>query len=77
LAELSDKSISNPLYRRHELMARIRGCEELAIDMGHVGLFLTAVVLQCVPVINTYVLSLRVFDPTVNAMVLITMASER
>jgi len=42
LAELPDKSISNPLYRRHELMTRIRGCEELAIEMGHVGLFLTA-----------------------------------
>ena len=42
LAELSDKGVSNPVNRRHELMVRIRGCEELATEMEHVGLFLTA-----------------------------------
>lgn len=41
LAELSDLSVSNPENRRNELMVRIRGFEELAIQAGHTGLFLT------------------------------------
>ena len=41
LAELSDLSVSNPENRRGELMVRIRGFEELAVQAGHVGLFLT------------------------------------
>lgn len=41
LAELSDLSISNPTNRRHELMVRMRGFEELAERFGHEGLFIT------------------------------------
>lgn len=41
LAELSDLSISNPTNRRHELMARMRGFEQIAERFGHVGLFIT------------------------------------
>lgn len=41
LAELSDLSISNPTNRRHELMVRMRGFEELAEQFGHEGLFIT------------------------------------
>ena len=41
LAELSDLSVSNPENRRNELMVRIRGFEELAVQAGHTGLFLT------------------------------------
>lgn len=41
LAELSDKSISKPLNRRNELMTRIRGTEELAVEMGCIGYFIT------------------------------------
>ena len=41
LAELSDLSVSNPENRRNELMVRIRGFEELAVQAGHMGLFLT------------------------------------
>lgn len=42
LAELSDKGVSNPVNRRNELMVRLRGCEELADEMEHVAVFLTA-----------------------------------
>lgn len=35
------KSVSNPAIRRHELMARTRGCENIADEMGLCGLFLT------------------------------------
>ncbi len=43
-AELKDmvlKSVANPAIRRHELMTRTRGCEDIAEAMGLVGLFLT------------------------------------
>lgn len=42
--ELKDmvlKSISNPAIRRHELMTRTRGCENIAEMLGLSGLFLT------------------------------------
>ncbi|MFA0085366.1 replication endonuclease [Vibrio sp. 10N.261.51.F12] len=35
------KSISNPAIRRHELMARCRGCEDIGNELGLQGLFLT------------------------------------
>lgn len=41
LAELAETSVSNRAIRRGELMTRIRGCEELADECGHVGLFVT------------------------------------
>ncbi|MEN0037472.1 MAG: replication endonuclease [Cellvibrio sp.] len=41
LAELSDLSVSNPTNRRHELMVRMRGFEQIAEQFGHVGLFVT------------------------------------
>lgn len=41
LAELSDLSISNPTNRRHELMVRMRGFEQIAEQFGHIGLFIT------------------------------------
>lgn len=41
LAELADVSVSNPALRRNELMVRIRGFEEIARELGHVGLFIT------------------------------------
>lgn len=41
LAELSDLSVSNPTNRRHELMIRMRGFEQVAEQFGHVGLFIT------------------------------------
>jgi hypothetical protein len=41
LAELAASSVSNKAIRRGELMTRIRGCEEIADECGHPGLFLT------------------------------------
>ena len=41
LAQLSEKSTSNPAIRRGELMTRIRGCEEWAEANGMVGIFTT------------------------------------
>lgn len=41
LAELSAKTVSNKTIRRGELMTRIRGCEEIADQCGHAGLFVT------------------------------------
>lgn len=41
LAELSDLSVSNPVVRKAELMVRMRGFEEVADELGHVGLFVT------------------------------------
>ncbi|UUA73546.1 replication endonuclease [Cellvibrio sp. QJXJ] len=41
LAELSDLSVSNPTNRRHELMVRMRGFEQIAEQFGHTGLFIT------------------------------------
>ncbi|EGR0802260.1 replication endonuclease [Vibrio alginolyticus] len=43
-AELKDmvlKSVSNPAIRRHELMVRCRGCEDIGNELGLQGLFLT------------------------------------
>lgn len=41
LEDLSSRGVSNPFIRRGELMTRIRGTEELAVELGHVGYFLT------------------------------------
>ncbi len=41
LAELAAASVSNPEIRGGELMTRIRGAEEYADALGHVGLFVT------------------------------------
>lgn len=40
LAELSATSVSNKAIRRGELMTRIKGCELIADECGHPGLFL-------------------------------------
>lgn len=41
LAELAAKSTSNKAIRRGELMLRMRGLEEIANELGHVGVFVT------------------------------------
>jgi hypothetical protein len=41
LKTLIDSSVSNPVNRRHELMTRLRGCEEYAESVGDVGVFYT------------------------------------
>ncbi|MFX3658315.1 MAG: replication endonuclease [bacterium] len=41
LAELADKSVSNPAVRRAELMVRMRGFEEVAALRGDKALFVT------------------------------------
>lgn len=41
LSDLASRGVSNPFIRRGELMTRIRGTEELAVELGHVGYFLT------------------------------------
>ncbi len=41
LSDLADKSVSNPAIRRVELMVRMRGFEEVAIKLGHIGMFVT------------------------------------
>ena len=41
LQELADKSVSNPELRRHELMTRIAGMEQLAKERGEVAIFAT------------------------------------
>ncbi|MDN3697024.1 replication endonuclease [Vibrio cortegadensis] len=41
LADMVLKSVSNPAIRRHELMVRCRGCEDIAASLGLQGLFLT------------------------------------
>ncbi|WP_176034665.1 replication endonuclease [Burkholderia multivorans] len=41
LAELAARSVANKAIRRAELMTRIAGFEQIARDMGHVGLFFT------------------------------------
>ena len=41
LAEIASHTISNPVIRRHELMVRIRGFEEVAQLCGHSAVFVT------------------------------------
>ncbi|KWI47820.1 hypothetical protein WT72_30320 [Burkholderia pseudomultivorans] len=41
LAELRDRSVSSPAVKRGELMTRIKGFEDIARELGHVGLFFT------------------------------------
>ncbi|MBC53553.1 MAG: replication protein A [Gammaproteobacteria bacterium] len=41
LADLVALSVANPKNRRHELMARLYGFDQIAQRMGHVGLFIT------------------------------------
>ncbi len=41
IAELAEKSVSNPHIRHAELMVRLKGCEQLADRMGWVGRFIT------------------------------------
>ena len=41
MAEIADLGTANKTIRRHELMTRIRGFEEIASDLGHVGMFWT------------------------------------
>ena len=41
LADLSARSVSNPVLRHAELMTRIAGMEEIAQNVGHCGVFLT------------------------------------
>ncbi|WP_067101854.1 replication endonuclease [Marinomonas atlantica] len=41
LSQLAEKSISNPIHCKAELMVRVKGCQFLAIDHGHLGWFIT------------------------------------
>lgn len=41
LDELAAKGTSNKRIRRGELMLRLAGCEDVAIEAGHVGVFIT------------------------------------
>ncbi|WP_079214974.1 replication endonuclease [Herbaspirillum robiniae] len=41
LADLVSKSVADRKVRRGELMLRMRGCEEIANELGHVGVFVT------------------------------------
>ena len=41
LAEIYDSSLANKSLRRAELMTRAKGYEQIALECGHVGLFLT------------------------------------
>ena len=41
IAELADKSVSNPELRRGEMFTRLRGFEEIAQEFGHVAAFYT------------------------------------
>jgi hypothetical protein len=41
LADLSQKSISNPIHCKAELMVRIKGCQHLATEYGHNAYFIT------------------------------------
>jgi len=42
LAKLAEKSVSNKAIRRGELMLRMKGCEEIANEVGDVGVFVTS-----------------------------------
>lgn len=39
--DMVKKSVANPAIRRHELMVRCRGCEDIGDELGLQGLFLT------------------------------------
>ncbi len=39
LFDAAQASVSNPVNRRHELMTRIRGFEEIATECGHIAIF--------------------------------------
>ena len=41
LWDMVKKSVANPAIRRHELMVRCRGCEDIGSELGLQGLFLT------------------------------------
>ncbi len=41
LSQLAEKSISNPLHCKAELMVRIKGCQSLAVEHGHDAYFIT------------------------------------
>lgn len=41
LADIADSGLANKALRRAELMTRAKGYEEMALDLGHVGLFIT------------------------------------
>lgn len=41
LEDMVVRSVSNPAIRRHELMVRCRGCEDIGNELGLQGLFLT------------------------------------
>jgi hypothetical protein len=41
LAQLASKGTSNKRIRRGELMLRLAGCEDVATEAGHVGVFIT------------------------------------
>ncbi|WP_158972629.1 replication endonuclease [Paraglaciecola sp. L3A3] len=41
LREIYEKNVSNPINRRHELMTRLAGCEELAKSLDCDGVFVT------------------------------------
>jgi hypothetical protein len=41
LSQLAEKSISNPIHCKAELMVRVKGCQFLAVEHGHVGWFIT------------------------------------
>lgn len=41
LSDLAATSVSNPANRRHELMARLYGFDQIAKERGHCGLFVT------------------------------------
>ena len=41
LADIADSGLANKALRRAELMTRAKGYEEIALDLGHVGLFVT------------------------------------
>ncbi|MGY5797723.1 replication endonuclease [Rheinheimera faecalis] len=41
LREIYDLNISNPINRRNELMTRMRGFEDIAKELGHIGDFIT------------------------------------
>lgn len=41
LADIAEHTIANPIIRRHELMVRIRGFEEVAKLCGHSAVFIT------------------------------------